>query len=270
MQSRTIVLDDSIERLVVVSDLHSYREPLEVLDARLARFSDRFQVFVNGDLFEGGIDPVETIEWVRKYAPAHTTQGNHDSHLSEHDPEQLTEKRSLDTEMGSYPQLNSKQLQFVRRLPEQLLVHWRGKAIRILHGHHNPINSDYTHWQSTPEHLMGLFHDTSFDLTLVGHTHFPFVLEHANSILANSGSVSIPVYSFRTADGEIKFRVAADGSLHKHNGCSFLSVTSQAGQLNVQIVKFDYDRHPLLERYAQCQGLKLTLPFRKVWLRIPI
>ena len=62
----SVVVSDEIDRLVVVSDLHAYREPLEVLDQHFQAQPIVSQVLVNGDILEGGLDAIETVAWVRK------------------------------------------------------------------------------------------------------------------------------------------------------------------------------------------------------------
>ena len=271
MKSSTIELESSTQKLIVVSDLHAYMEPLNALEGYLAQVAEPYRVLVNGDLFEGGIDAAETVEWVRSHAPDLTTRGNHDSdifryvrnEISQEPPDRL----KPDTELGGYAKLNEQQSQFILDLPDILLVHWRGKTIRVVHGHHNFINADYTPWTSAPDHLMKLFCDASVDLTLIAHTHFPFVLECNCSLLANSGSLALPIYRFRNAEGEIEDRSPGAEVQTNHTGrCSFLSITENAGQLDVQIVRFDHDRDAMVQRYEALNDLKYSFPFRRALL----
>ena len=113
-----VEVDPAVQRLVVVSDLHAYREPLEALDQRLAQFTEPFVVFVNGDIFEGGIDGRFALEWTMLRAAGRTTRGNHDSAIVEYldiDPSQR-DSAAADTELGAYRQLSADQLEFVRAL----------------------------------------------------------------------------------------------------------------------------------------------------------
>ena len=79
-----VEVDPAVQRLVVVSDLHAYREPLEALDQRLAQFTEPYLVFVNGDIVEGGIDGRFALEWTMRHATGRTTRGNHDSAIFEY------------------------------------------------------------------------------------------------------------------------------------------------------------------------------------------
>lgn len=266
--SQVIELDDSIDRLIVVSDLHAYLEPLAAVDAYLDTLSESYRVVVNGDLFEGGIDAAATVDWVRARASGRTTRGNHDSrifaYLAQETDQDPPSQWKLDGELGSYQTLNPEQLEFVADLPDQFMVRWRDRTIRILHGHQTPRNPDYTNWRATPDHLMELFHDSQVDLTVIGHTHYPFVRERDGAWLANAGSVATPLNRWRDS-GPIQNRCADDNSVSDDDAsCSFLSITVDAGAVAAEIVRFDYDRQGLLDRYARYTDLSLPMSFRRV------
>jgi hypothetical protein len=55
IESTAVDVDGSVERLVVVSDLHAYREPLDAVDGYLSELTDVYQLFVNGGILEGGM-----------------------------------------------------------------------------------------------------------------------------------------------------------------------------------------------------------------------
>ena len=270
IESQEIELDDSIDRLIVVSDLHAYREPLAAVDAYLDMLSGTYRVVVNGDLFEGGVDAGATVDWVRARASGWMTRGNHDSrifaYLAQATDQDPASQWKLDGELGSYQTLSREQLEFVAELPDQLIVRWRDRAIRILHGHQNARNSDYTKWTATPDQLGEMFHDAQVDLTVIGHTHYPFVRQLDGARLANSGSVAVPINRWRQT-GPIHNRCAVDDSVANDDvRCSLLSITEDAGALAVEIVRFDYDRRGLLDRYARYTDLSLPMSLRKVWI----
>jgi hypothetical protein len=145
IESENVDVDASVQRLIVVGDLHAYREPLDAVDAYLQTLTDRYEVFVNGDLFEGGMDAEATVEWVRRRAAGRATRGNHDSlvfaYAGNHRSRDVPDLWAPDTELGAYRRLNAEQIQFLLELPDQLMVRWRGKTIRILHGHPAVITS---------------------------------------------------------------------------------------------------------------------------------
>ena len=232
IKTQIIHLDNSIDRLAVVSDLHACREPLIPFEECLAALPGRSQVFINGDLFEGGIDPVETVEWVRKNAQGFTVRGNHDAGVLRED---LDGNFPSDTERGAYPKLNADHIRFLRELPEFLLIQWRSKTIRMMHGHRTP-SGQKGHWLWVPGQAMKVFGNASVDLTLVAHTHFPFVMKRNGCFLANSGSLSNPIVMVRMRDHSILYKSGdAESPANNDFRSSGFSVTEKNGALEVEI-----------------------------------
>ena len=256
-------VDDFVDRLVIVSDLHAHRDPIAAFEKCLAALPGRAQIFVNGDLFEGGIDPVETIEWVCRHAGGRAVRGNHESTLPRKKQDGVFPP---DTEQGAYAKINADQFKFIRELPDILLIQWRGRTIRMMHGHRTPSGQPGG-WLWVPDQSMEAFADAGVDLTLVGHTHFPFTMKRGGCFLANSGSLSVPFIAVRMKDGSLHYqsgdeRSPANGDIRS----SFLSVTELAGALEVEIIRFDYDREGLLERLLRVEGAYSAV-FKQTLLR---
>jgi len=257
------------ERLVIVSDLHGYREPLEAIDRWLNQVSEPFLVFVNGDIFEGGIDGLYAVEWTMRRALGRTTRGNHDSAIFEYLGAEPPpgERAPGDTELGAYLEMTQDQLAFVQSLPDILDVHWRGHSLRLMHGHFNVRTPEPTNWRLRPAELSDLFADPAVDLTVIGHTHYPFVSQGAAGALANPGTVAAPLFRYRDPSGrEIDRRVDDPDLSISDNRPSFLSVTEADGRLQPTIERFDYDREGLLSRHAARDGLKMPLDIRRAWI----
>ena len=266
-----VEVEPESDLLVIASDLHAYREPLDAFSVELARLSDRRTLFVNGDLLEGGIDGAYTVEWVRDHAAGRTTRGNHDSaifrHLATANDEDTRADWPADTEMGSYSALDADQLDFLAGLPDVLEVYWRGWHVRLLHGHFNLHSPDYTSWQLTPEAQLDLFHDPGVALTVVGHTHYPYVRERDGSRVANSGSISAPLCRFQDASDNPVNRCLEDPDVPEGDSQShFLLVREDGPRLNVEIQRFDYDRAALMDRYMDRSDLDMPLHIRRAWV----
>ena len=262
-------VDPAVRRLVIVSDLHGYREPLEALDQRLTRFSEPSLVFVNGDIFEGGIDGRYAVEWTMRHATDRTTRGNHDSAIFEYLKAESPpgEHAPDDTELGGYREMAPEQLEFVRSLPDILDVRWRGYSLRLMHGHFNLRTPARTNWRLPPAELSELFADREVDLTVIGHTHYPFVGQDAAGAVANPGSVAVPLFRHRDHSGREIDRRADDPNLSVDDSRpSFLTVTEADGRLQPRIERFDYDREGLLRRHAARDGLKIPLDIRRAWI----
>jgi len=254
------------ERLVIVSDLHGYREPLEAIDHWLARLSEPHRVFVNGDIFEGGIDGLYAVEWTMRRATGRTTRGNHDSAIFEflRAKRPTSERAPDDTELAAYREMTPDQLEFVKSLPDILDVRWRGHSLRLMHGHFNLRTPETTNWRLRPAELSELFADPAVDLTVIGHTHYPFISQGAAGALANPGTVAAPLFRYRDPSGrEIDRRVDDPDLSINDNRPSFLSVTEADGRLQPTIERFDYDREGLLRRHADRDGLRVPLETRR-------
>ena len=104
------------------------------------------------------------------------------------------------------------------------------------------------------------------DLTAIGHTHYPFVRQQHGAWLVNSGSIAAPINRWRDT-GPVHNRCASDESVPDDDThCSFLSITHKAGELVTEIIRFDYDRRGLVDRYAKCTGLSQPISLRRVWM----
>ena len=264
-----VEVDPAVQRLVVVSDLHAYREPLEDLDQRLAQFTEPYLVLVNGDIVGGGIDGRFALEWTMLRAAGRTTRGNHDSAIFEYldAGATLSESAAADTELGAFRELAPDQLEFVRALPDVLQVRWRGRTLRLMHGHFNLRTPEGTNWRLTPGELTQRFGDPAVDLTVIGHTHYPFVSHSAEGSVANPGSVAAPLFRYLSESGQEIDRRADDPNLSVNDARpSFLTITESGGQLQPTIERFEYDRTKLLERHAADDHLHMPLETRRAWI----
>ena len=262
-------VDPAVQRLVVVSDLHGYREPLEAIDHRLGELTGPYLVFVNGDIFGGGIDGRFAVDWTMRHATGRTTRGNHDSAIFEYldAGPSLSERAAADTELGAFRELAPDQLEFVRALPDVLQVRWRGRALRLMHGHFNLRTPEGANWRLTPAELTERFGDPAVDLTVIGHTHYPFVSHGGQAAVANSGSVAAPLFRYLNDAGQEVDRRAADPNLSVNDTRpSFLTIVEAGDQLQPTVQRFDYDRTKLLERHAAEDNLYMPLETRRAWI----
>jgi predicted phosphodiesterase len=130
LEVRVLEADDALERMLIVSDLRAYAEPIEAFDKVRAGYEEMTQVVAAGDIFLGGVDPAECVDWVCANAGEFSVLGNHDQGA-------LAGSGGGNppyTEPGACRRLNASQLRYLRGLPPALEVRWRGKRLRILHG----------------------------------------------------------------------------------------------------------------------------------------
>jgi protein phosphatase len=259
IRSQALQLDDAVDRLLIVSDLHAHLPPLEAFHRLRAAMGGRPQVLFNGDLFFGGGRPADTAAWVIQNAGPFATIGNHDEGMllgGERDDPPYTEA-------GAYRRLTAQQRDYFAGLPHRLEVGWRGRRIVLMHGHRTP-EGRFGSWTATPERQVADFLDPSADLCCVGHTHFPFLRREGDAQFANSGSMSLTILAVQEAGG--LHVQSGEPGLPKGADCrpSFLSVTEGRKGLTVKIVRFEYDREAALADLAAA-GFPDIQPIRR-WM----
>ncbi len=258
-------LNDSIERILVISDVHSFLEPLKEFERYVAKLPGRSQVVVGGDLFLGGTKPLETLDWVRKNSGEFVVMGNHDENVLKKIP---PGDYPVYTEEGAAQRLSAAQKNYLKQFPAKLEVKWREKTIRFLHGHRD-LNGKIVgadSWQSKPAELLARYGDPKIALTVLGHTHFSFVRQEGNILLADSGSACLTINAVRKKKGEIISQDDADRPLSSDIRSSFLSITERQGKLLVEIIRFDYNRQTALEELIQAGLPAHKIEHLKEWL----
>ena len=250
MKTERIEVNSHVDVLLVISDIHSFIEPLEVLEGLIAAQPGSTQVVVAGDLFSGGANPVEAMQWVRAHAGDCAVLGNHDEAVLRADREDAP----VYSEAGAYQRFDQQQIEYLIALPGVLELAWKGKHIRIAHGHRRLSGEDVS-WKSKPSELFSWFADPAVDITIVAHTHYPFIAERNGCRVANCGSVAGLLLGMQHSDGSITswgdeavFR--APPSIYS----TFLEITLEKDELDVAIKQFDYDRTKALARLPEQGG----------------
>jgi len=247
METRRIEVSETVDTLLVMSDLHSFFEPLEVLDEIIDSWSGSAQVVVAGDILSGGASPVETMEWARTRAGEFAVAGNHDEISllggeGEHPPY---------SEAGGFLRLDQRQAEYLQSLPFILDLSWKAKRIRVTHGHRR-LTGEGVSWMAKPSELVSWFGDPAVALTIVGHTHHPFVAERDGGRVANCGSTAGLLLGVQHPDGSIsswgdEAVFEAPAQIYS----TFLAITIDGGELQVAIERFDYDRAKALARLRE-------------------
>ena len=247
MATKRIELNADVEGLLVLSDIHSFIEPLETIEGMIATWPRPVQVVVAGDILSGGANPVEVMEWVRTHAGEFAVLGNHDEAAlrSGEDPAPVY------TEAGGYQRLDQQQVEYINALPSVLELAWKGKLIRVTHGHRRLSGQDVA-WTAKPSELLCWFADPAVDITTVAHTHYPFVAERDGSRVANCGSTAGLLLGMQHSDGSItswgdEAVFEAPPSIYS----TFLEITLEKDELHLTIKQFDYDRTKALSRLRE-------------------
>ena len=266
MKTDKVNVDEAIEYLVVGSDSHSVGEALVGFEKSLAALPGPWEMFFAGDMLAGGVDTIEMVDWMRAHAQGRIVRGNHDypSYLSSNSAKPKLEDgyRPLGSEGAALAALSPEAYEYIQQLPEQINICWRGKKIRMMHGHQRPDGKEEVSWTSTPKELIKIFGDLDFDLTIIAHTHYPFVRREGDHFIANAGSMAWPNVTIIRENGSRHSAAGdeplADGGDFRSN---FLLVTEQAGGLEVEIVRFDYDRQAAMKHLAKIDGLSSPVQY---------
>ena len=251
IQSARYQLDNSIDRLLIVSDIHGFVRPLEVFDALHAAMTGRSQIVFNGDMCSPGLWPAEAMQWIRCNAGELAVLGNHDEDVLQGLAAGSEEGDDLHfAEAGANQCFSDEASDYLGKLRHRLVLSWRSKRIVLMHGHIN-TNGKAVSWRVSPEEQSAYFVEADADLCIMSHTHYAYVHQHADTICANTGSMSLPFIGVQDEHG-----------LHLHSGnaeigpdddvrSSFLVVTAPNGEIQVEIVRFDYDRQAELQDFLQ-------------------
>ncbi len=243
---KTLTVDDSIEKLIVVSDLHGFMEPLSVLDKILDRSEESMQVIAAGDYFVNGPYPSEVLDWTRGRAGNFAILGNHDEGTLTASDDSNAQPF---TEAGALRCLDSGQKEYLASLPHIIEVVWKGKRIRITHD--TTPSGEVFAWTARVHEVVEALVDPQVDLTVCAHTHYPFVRRTDGTIVANTGSTSALLLGHRRADGTIAPKGDEDFVPVSRMFSTYLSVTDNNGELEVTIERFQYDVDNVLQQLKE-------------------
>ena len=254
---KTLSIDNDVERLIIVSDLHGFTEPLKEVDEILDRCKEKVQVLAAGDYLAMGPYPAESLAWVRDRAGAFAVLGNHEEGTL---AAQEDDSAPPFTEAGALHRLDSGLREYLAGLPHIVDASWRGKRVRMTHDV-TPTGEKFS-WTARPAEVVPVMADPDVDLAICGHTHFPFVRRTGKTIVANSGSVSALMLGLKSPDGSVTSKSDEDPFVAAPRiFSSYLSVVIRNGDLDVTVERFEYDveaavqqlrdaRHPRIEDFT--------------------
>ncbi len=241
MRIQPFDVDAQIEKLLFVSDLHGFVEPLAVLDRVIASLSENVQVVAVGDYVVAGVRPAEVVAWVRQNAGRFAVKGNHDQGALA----AAQGDHPAWTEPGAQIRLSGDQRDYLREIPDMLELSWRGSTIRVVHG--RKPTGEWVDWQLPCDAVFDFFADKAVDLTVTGHTHDPFVLERDGCRVANCGSTSMLIQAFKNDAGAVLSRRKTPAEPLAEIFSTYLLVANDGTDLSAQVESFDYDRQKELQ-----------------------
>ncbi len=173
-------------RIAVLSDIHGNIEALEAISR------DWDELWVLGDIVNYGPDPAAAVEFVRRHA-AVVVRGNHDHALGFGvDPRCSAPFREMAQAMQEYtaPVLREEQKAYLRALP--LTARREADGVEYFLCHAAPSDPLYCYREASAPEWEAEVEQTGARVTLVGHTHLPFLRDAGGRRLVNPGSAGQP------------------------------------------------------------------------------
>ncbi len=245
---KTIKIEDSVDRLIFVSDIHSHIDSLVVVNSLISKFDVHFKLGCNGDIFHAGPQPIEALNWVMQNAGELCILGNHDEAVLENPSE--SDPIYLDT--GVSKLLDEKQKSYLEALPSEINIEWKGKRIKMIHGHRDYEDKAGSPF-FTPTQAAERFAHADFDMVILGHSHLPSVRNHNGSLVVNCGSVSFNWHKKLSKDNKTPITKNDPNAREPNvgNKVSFLTLTEKDRNLIPEHIYFNYDFQPSFDKMKQ-------------------
>lgn len=211
-----------MQRIAVVSDIHSN---LEALEAVLSQLGDE-KVYCLGDVVGYGANPNEVLDRIRGLGVG-TVMGNHDYAAVTGDTDMFNDRAAAAVRWTA-KELTPGNLDYLRSLPRESRVELDGVKVYMTHG-----SPDDPLWEYVdPGTHSGLFGDylrrLDVGLIALGHTHVPYVWAEGGGTVFNPGSVGQP------RDGDRR--------------ASYAVVAVDKGHAEVEVHRVEYDHRRAAEK----------------------
>lgn len=210
-------------RIAVVSDIHGNLEAMKTayLDI-LEREAD--SIICLGDLTGYGPYPNEVIDFIREKRIM-VVLGNYDASVVEKSFKYI---KNNDINKFCMPwavsQLSSENIEYLKSLPQSLILKCNGIEIHFVHGSYRNINEylneDYDKLDEVMEEFNG-------DILVCGHTHIPYKKSFGDKLLINDGSIGKP-------------------KIGRPNGTYIIIDINKKG-LRVEFIEFEYNHKKTIE-----------------------
>lgn len=221
-------------KIGILADIHANHLALEAVLNR-SKKEEVELLLIAGDLVGYYFEPLKVIQLLDPWDKV-VIRGNHEEYLknarANNDFRQEYEARYGRGLSEALEQLNDNQLNFLTTLPHPLEIKLDGKKILLCHG--APWDIDFYIYPDSSIDILSKCVIGSFDLVVLGHTHYPMLFSINNTLIVNPGSVGQPrnrkpgahwaIYD--TLSGKIEFKV-------EEYDCSELVVESKKRHPNL-------------------------------------
>ncbi|MGM0509165.1 MAG: metallophosphoesterase family protein [Fusobacteriota bacterium] len=170
-------------KIAFLSDIHSNLYALKSV-LRDIKKNKVNEIYSLGDIIGYHSYPNEVIEILRDENIL-SIMGNHDFDIIN----ESYKKDIKDIKYWTYKELKKENLEYLKRLPKNMILKKKNIKIKLVHGSSESI-TEYLFEDS--QSLEREFKNMTEDILISGHTHFPYIKKINGKTAVNTGSVGKP------------------------------------------------------------------------------
>lgn len=214
-------------RIAILADIHSNYPALQAVLADISRQTVD-EIILAGDMVNVAPFPREVMDVVQQHQHEwRMIRGNHEEYMLDcHDPECDTYLRDTWASMfWTYDQLNEQDFALFKTLPENIVI----DSLIIMHGIPGTLNISPVPATSI-KILDKWYGQLAQKYIITAHTHIPFLLQWADKILVNPGSVGVSFDGITAASYVIATQRGQDWSFEHRRVPYDVDLVAQAAQ----------------------------------------
>ena len=231
-------------RIAIISDMHGNDFAFQKVEADI-KAQGVNQVVCLGDAIQGGAQPKETVNRLRKMN-CPVVMGNADGWLIKGEetgkdpiPEERLKKMQVIREW-SLSQLDDENINFIKSFQPTVTINLE-KDLDLLCFHGSPTDFDHIILPTTSEEefqkYLGAF---SKNILAGGHTHTQQIRRCGERFFRNPGSVGLPFSSYQP-----------DGIFHVDSWAEYAILNIENGNIGVEFRRLPYNVNDLIDVYKK-------------------
>jgi putative phosphoesterase len=174
-------------KVLVVSDVHSNLAALEAVLEDAGPFDAAISA---GDIVGYGPHPEECVN--RLYFKGfRCAAGNHDNAVATEETDWFNDDAQIAIRINR-GQLSPQSIKWLSSLPTELKFELDGLKIAVYHGSQTQPLTSYIYPEHAKTHADQFLTHADADVLILGHTHFPYLVESGTRLMLNPGSVGQP------------------------------------------------------------------------------
>lgn len=174
-----------MKKVAFISDIHSN---LPALEATLSDIESKGidEIYCLGDIIGYHSFTNDVIKMLKDRGVI-SIMGNHDKVIADKDFDRELDKNFVMT--WNCNELTDENREYLKSLPETLILHFERVSVQIVHGSPNSIEEYIREGSEEADYFI---ENMDTDVLISGHTHIPYITEKDGKYLLNTGSVGKP------------------------------------------------------------------------------